>query len=93
MEKLELTETYETIEEIPAYGFSGREDLVEVCIPRTVKKIGRYAFYNCRNLEKITFYSDIQDVGSGAFTGCHKVHHLDVTFVQGKTSLPASSSM
>ena len=86
MEKLELTETYETIEEIPAYGFSGREDLIEVSIPRTVKKIGRYAFYNCRNLEKITFYSDIQDVGSGAFTGCHKVHHLDVTFVQGKTS-------
>lgn len=86
MEKLELSESYKTIEVIPDYGFSGREDLEEITLPVTVKKIGRYAFYNCRNLKKITFYSHIRDVGSGAFTGCHKVNHLDVTIVTGKPS-------
>lgn len=86
MEKLELSQNYETIEEIPDYGFSGREDLEEITIPVTVKKIGRYAFYNCRNLQKIIFYSHIQDVGSGAFTGCHKVNNLDVTIMTGKPS-------
>lgn len=86
MEKLELSEQYENIEEIPDYGFSGREDLEEITLPRSVRRIGRYAFYNCRNLRRITFYSHIQDVGSGAFTGCHQVRHLDVTIVTGKPS-------
>ena len=86
MVKLELSEQYDKIEEIPAYGFSGREDLEEIILPGSVRKIGRYAFYNCRNLRKITFYSHIQDVGSGAFTGCHQVCHLDVTIVPGKPS-------
>ncbi len=86
MEKLELAENYESLSEIPAYGFSGREDLTEIRIPFTVKKIGRYAFYNCRNLQKIIFFSHIGDVGSGAFTGCHKVSHLDVTIVPEKPS-------
>lgn len=86
MEKLELMEEYEALTEIPDYGFSGRDDLVEIRIPAGVRKIGRYAFYNCRNLRKIIFYSHIRDVGSGAFTGCHKVSHLDVTIVEGQPS-------
>lgn len=86
MEKLELTENYNHIEEIPAYGFAGREDLEEILLPASVRKIGRYAFYNCINLCKITFHSGIRDVGSGTFTGCHKVNWLDVTIVQGKPS-------
>lgn len=81
MRKLELEDGYDQIEFIPDYGFSGRTDLEEIILPRTVKKIGRYAFYNCRNLRKITFSTGIQDIGSGAFTGCHKVHELDVTIV------------
>lgn len=86
MRRLELEEGYETIEEIPDYGFSGRTDLEEVILPLTVKKIGRYAFYNCRNLRKITFFSQIKDIGSGAFTGCHNVQELDVTIVNGDSS-------
>ena len=86
MEKLELSEQYEKIEEIPDYGFSGREDLEAIILPGSVRKIGKYAFYNCRNLRSITFYSHIQDVGSGAFTGCHQVRYLDVTIVKGKPS-------
>ncbi len=81
MRKLELQDDYDQIEIIPDYGFSGRVDLEEIVLPKTVKKIGRYAFYNCRNLRKITFSTGIQDIGSGAFTGCHKVHELDVTIV------------
>ena len=57
MERLELTENYELLEEIPDYGFSGRMDLKEIYIPKSVRKIGKYAFYNCRDLKKITFYS------------------------------------
>ena len=86
MDKLELSEEYEMMREIPDYGFSGREDLEEIILPKSVERIGRYAFYNCRNLRKITFFSNIQDVGSGAFTGCHQVHHLDVTIMTGDTS-------
>lgn len=84
--KLELSQEYQNIQEIPDYGFSGREDLEEIVLPESVKRIGRYAFYNCRNLRKITFYSNIQDVGSGAFTGCHQVRHLDLTILNGETS-------
>lgn len=86
MKKLELWDDYETIREIPDYGFAGREDLEEICLPVTVEKIGRYAFYNCRNLQKITFFSHIRDVGSGAFTGCHKVKLLDVTIMKDEES-------
>lgn len=86
MDKLELSQEYQHIQEIPDYGFSGREDLEEIVLPESVKRIGRYAFYNCRNLRKITFHSNIQDVGSGAFTGCHKVCQLDVIILNGKTS-------
>ena len=86
MDKLELSEEYEMMREIPDYGFSGREDLEEIILPESVERIGRYAFYNCRNLRKITFFSNIRDVGSGAFTGCHQVHHLDVTIMTGETS-------
>ena len=84
--KLELSQEYQHIQEIPDYGFSGREDVEEIVLPESVKRIGRYAFYNCRNLRKITFYSNIQDVGSGAFTGCHQVRHLDVIILNGNTS-------
>lgn len=86
MRKLELEDGYDQIEIIPDYGFSGRMDLEEIFLPKSVKKIGRYAFYNCRNLRKITFFNHIQDIGSGAFTGCHKVHELDVTIVQENSS-------
>lgn len=81
MRKLELEDGYDQIEVIPDYGFSGRVDLEEIVLPKTVKKIGHYAFYNCRNLRKITFFNEIQDIGSGAFTGCHNVRELDVTII------------
>lgn len=81
MERLEFTENYELLEEIPDYGFSGRMDLKEIYIPKSVRKIGKYAFYNCRDLKKITFYSSLVDIGSGAFTGCHHIRELDITML------------
>lgn len=74
------------VTELPAYAYSGREELEEIVIPAGITRIGRYAFYNCKNLKKLTLHSDIKDLGAGAFTGCHKIRCLEVTLVPGTPS-------
>lgn len=69
---------------IGASAFESHEEIVRVCIPRTVKKIGACAFCECVNLESVSVYGygDITDirgeVGDYAFYGCEKLREADI---------------
>lgn len=50
--------------------FSGRNDITEVVLPRTVTYIGLRAFSLCTSLKSVTGTDRVVEIGDGAFMGC-----------------------
>lgn len=58
--------------------FGSRDDLVEVCIPKSVEFIRAGAFYNCVNLESVVFEagSALKQIGNYTFQNCENLKQI-----------------
>lgn len=65
-----------SLKEIYTRGFSNRENLEEVYLPK-LNKIHDEVFYNCKKLKKITVSSNVE-IGKNAFKGCDSLKEICV---------------
>ena len=72
-------------ESIPAYGFSGANNLSKVTIPEGIKAIEDSAFQNCSSLSKAELPDSLTSIGISAFYGCSRL--LDIHLPEGLKKL------
>ena len=68
--------------EIAAHAFSGRQDLREVMIPKSVQRIGVFAFYNCPKLGRIVLTDSVEDYRDGVIRQCPSLREIEVHFTK-----------
>lgn len=74
MKKIIIDEGVETIDD---EAFYGRNDIVEVIIPKSVEYINAYAFANCANLNNIVIEGDVF-IGEHAFENCENLIEVSI---------------
>lgn len=67
-----------------AYAFEGKNELIELSLPKTVVSIGAHAFYNCRRLEKVGLSDRMVSAEDGAFKNCRNLHSFYIQVYQDK---------
>lgn len=75
------------VKEIGASAFSGRLDIREVHLPKTIEILGRYAFYNCINLRKLYLCDGVEDYYDGVIKQCRGLEEIDITFFDNNYSV------
>lgn len=50
--------------------FSGKNDILDVYIPKSIKSIGRNAFYGCKHLRSVSIEPGTEIISAGAFRYC-----------------------
>ena len=60
------------------YAFEGKNELLEVVLPKTIESIGAHAFYNCRRLMKMTLSDRILSTEDGAFKNCRSLREFHI---------------
>lgn len=63
---------------IGKYAFEGKNELLEVVLPKTIESIGAHAFYNCRRLVKMTLSDRILSTEDGAFKNCRSLREFHI---------------
>lgn len=67
-----------------AYAFEGKNELIELSLPKTIASIGAHAFYNCRRLEKVCLSDRMVSAEDGAFKNCRNLRSFHIQVYQDK---------
>ena len=67
------------VEAIGNHAFSGREDIKEIVLPRTITTLYGFAFHNCRNLKKISIFDSLDDYYDGVCRQCDSLEEIEIT--------------
>ena len=74
----EHTEKLRIPNEIMEGEFSGRDDIIEIVIPKTVKNIYRCAFSNCKLLKKVILPENLVTMGENVFEDCISLESITI---------------